>query len=93
MGEMAAEALGKYLEVRPMPADQQSDDIVFLNRFGKSLSRVSMFKMIKTQALLADVRVDFCRDHAFMSQHLLYYAEVCSVLDEMCGEGVPECVR
>ena len=41
LGEMAADALQNYLEVRPLPADSASDDLVFLNRFGKSLSRRS----------------------------------------------------
>ena len=87
MGEMAAEALGKYLEVRPMPADQQSDDIVFLNRFGKSLSRVSMFKMIKTQALLADIRKEIS-PHTFrhsFATHLIENGADLRVVQEMLG--------
>ncbi len=56
VGEMAADAVNAYLERRPQPFDAESDDIVFLNRFGRPLSRQSMFKMVKTMALLADVR-------------------------------------
>ena len=47
VGDMAVEALKNYLEVRPLPEDAESDDLVFLNRFGKAISRVSLFKIVK----------------------------------------------
>ena len=87
LGEIAAEALEKYLEVRPLPADPQSDDIVFLNRFGKSLSRVSMFKMIKTQALLANIRKEIS-PHTFrhsFATHLIENGADLRVVQEMLG--------
>ena len=56
LGEPAADAIRNYLEGRVAPADTASEDLLFLNRFGKSLSRVSMFNMIKVQALAAGVR-------------------------------------
>ena len=87
LGEMAAEALHNYLEVRPVPADKASDDFVFLNRFGKSLSRISMFKMIKTQALIADIRKDIS-PHTFrhsFATHLIENGADLRVVQEMLG--------
>ena len=84
---MAVEALKNYLEVRPLPADAESDDLVFLNRFGKSLSRVSMFKMIKTQALLADIRKEIS-PHTFrhsFATHLIENGADLRVVQEMLG--------
>jgi len=87
LGDMAAEALRNYLEVRPMPADADSDDLVFLNKFGKSLSRVSMFKMIKTQALLADIRKEIS-PHTFrhsFATHMIENGADLRVVQEMLG--------
>ena len=56
LGEMARDAIGAYLEDRGEPADHNADDILFLNRFGKPLSRVSLFKLVKNQALAAGIR-------------------------------------
>ena len=87
LGEIAAEALQNYLEARPAPADTASDDIVFLNRFGKSLSRISMFKMIKAQALLADIRKDIS-PHTFrhsFATHLIENGADLRIVQEMLG--------
>ena len=87
VGDMAVEALKNYLEVRPLPEDAESDDLVFLNRFGKSLSRVSMFKMIKTQALLADIRKEIS-PHTFrhsFATHLIENGADLRVVQEMLG--------
>ena len=87
LGDMAAEALQNYLEVRPIPADADADDLVFLNKFGKSLSRVSMFKMIKTQALLADIRKEIS-PHTFrhsFATHMIENGADLRVVQEMLG--------
>ena len=87
LGEMAAEAIQNYLEVRPVPADKASDDLVFLNRFGKSLSRISMFKMIKTQALIADIRKEIS-PHTFrhsFATHLIENGADLRLVQEMLG--------
>lgn len=87
LGEMAAEALRDYLEVRPHPAEPAADDLVFLNRFGKSLSRVSMFKMIKTCALLAGIRKEIS-PHTFrhsFATHLIENGADLRVVQEMLG--------
>ena len=55
LGEMAEDAVRKYLSVRPVPAGRAYEDMLFLNRFGKSLSRISVFNMIKRQALVCGI--------------------------------------
>ena len=55
MGDPAAEAVAAYLAVRPEPADAKSEDILFLNKSGKQLSRISVFNMVKKQAMLAGI--------------------------------------
>ncbi|MBR5499774.1 MAG: site-specific tyrosine recombinase XerD [Bacteroidales bacterium] len=87
LNEMAAESLKSYLDRRPEPADSESDDIVFLNRFGKPLSRQSMFKMIKAQALLADIRKEIS-PHTFrhsFATHLVENGADLRVVQEMLG--------
>ena len=87
VGEMAADAVNAYLERRPEPYDSKSDDLVFLNRFGRSLSRQSMFKMIKTQALIADVRKEIS-PHTFrhsFATHLLEGGANLRAIQEMLG--------
>ena len=87
LGEMAVEALEAYLAVRPEPADPVSSDLLFLNRFGRSLSRVSMFTMIKTQALAAGIRKEIS-PHTFrhsFATHLLEHGADLRVVQEMLG--------
>ena len=87
LNDMARSALEAYLDVRPLPADSYSDDLVFLNRFGRSLSRQSMFKMIKIQALLADVRKEIS-PHTFrhsFATHLVENGADLRVVQEMLG--------
>ena len=87
LNDMAADSLRAYLDRRPEPADSESDDIVFLNRFGRSLSRQSMFKMIKTQALLADIRKEIS-PHTFrhsFATHLVEHGADLRVVQEMLG--------
>lgn len=86
-GEMAADAVNGYLEHRPSPYDAKSDDLVFLNRFGRSLSRQSIFKMIKKQALIADVRKEIS-PHTFrhsFATHLVENGADLRLVQEMLG--------
>ncbi len=87
VGEMAMDAVMAYMERRPEPADDASSDLLFLNRFGRSLSRQSMFKMIKAQALIADIRKEisphtFC--HSFAT-HLVERGADLRLVQEMLG--------
>ena len=87
LNDMARAALEAYLDVRPIPADAESGDLVFLNRFGRSLSRQSMFKMIKVQALLADVRKEIS-PHTFrhsFATHLVEHGADLRVVQERLG--------
>ena len=87
LNDMAADALKAYLDVRPAPATADLGDVVFLNRFGNPLSRQSMFKMIKTQALLADIRKEIS-PHTFrhsFATHLVEHGADLRVVQEMLG--------
>ena len=87
IGEVAADAVNEYLAVRPDPAGTSFEDILFLNRFGKSLSRQSMFMMVKRQALLADVRTTIS-PHTFrhsFATHLVEHGADLRAVQEMLG--------
>lgn len=52
IGQMALDAIRNYLSARPAGFD---NDTLFLNRFGRQMSRVALFNMIKKQALMAGI--------------------------------------
>ena len=87
IGEMAVEAVKAYMDVRPDPYDSVSSDLLFLNRFGRSLSRVSMFTMIKKQAVAAGIRKEIS-PHTFrhsFATHLLEHGADLRMVQEMLG--------
>lgn len=87
VGGMAVEAFCAYLQVRPEPASPEFDDTVFLNRAGTSLSRISVFKMVKKQALLAGISKDIS-PHTFrhsFATHLIENGADLRVVQEMLG--------
>ena len=87
IGDMAIEALLIYLEARILPADRTSEDIVFLNRYGRPLSRISMFKTIRSLAQLAGIRRDIS-PHIFrqsFATHLIEHGADLRVVQEMLG--------
>jgi integrase/recombinase XerD len=87
LGAMAVEAVTEYLEVRPQPADGISSDILFLNRFGGRISRQSIFKMIKKQALAAGIRKDIS-PHTFrhsFATHLVENGADLRMVQDMLG--------
>ncbi|MBR6279701.1 MAG: site-specific tyrosine recombinase XerD [Bacteroidales bacterium] len=87
MGEAAAAAVRAYLPVRPEPADGPSEDILFLSKFGRPLSRISMFKMVKRQALAAGIRKEIS-PHTFrhsFATHLIENGADLRVVQEMLG--------
>ena len=88
IGDMAADAIMAYLEVREnFPYDRNNDDVLFLNRYGKSLSRVSMFKTVKTAVLLASIRKEVS-PHTFrhsFATHLVENGADLRVVQEMLG--------
>ena len=87
IGDMAIKALLIYLEARILPADRASEDIVFLNRYGRPLSRISMFKNIRSLAQLAGIRRDISPHifrHSFAT-HLIEHGADLRVVQEMLG--------
>ena len=86
IGEMAMEALEAYMEDRPAPA-AKADDLVFLNRFGKSISRVSLFKIVKKYTLAAGIMKEIS-PHTFrhsFATHLIEHGADLRVVQEMLG--------
>ena len=87
INETAVDCIAAYLDMRPVPATAEADDVLFLNRFGKQLSRQTIFKMIKRQALLADVRKEIS-PHTFrhsFATHLVEHGADLRVVQEMLG--------
>lgn len=86
IGEMAEAALDAYLPERTEPASG-CDDFIFLNRYGKPLSRVSMFNMVKKQTLMAGVTKEIS-PHTFrhsFATHLIENGADLRVVQEMLG--------
>lgn len=86
VGDMAADALDAYFAARPEPA-AGCDDVVFLNRFGRGLTRVSVFNMVKKQALLAGIRKEIS-PHTFrhsFATHLIENGADLRIVQEMLG--------
>ena len=84
VGVMAIEAVRGYMEARPVGSGCSS---VFVNRFGNPLSRVSIFKMIKKQALAAGVRKEIS-PHTFrhsFATHLIEKGAELRAVQEMLG--------
>lgn len=87
LGGMAADAFAAYLAVRPEPAAAEYADIAFLNRSGTPLSRVSVFNMVKRQAMLAGIRKEIS-PHTFrhsFATHLIENGADLRVVQEMLG--------
>ena len=87
IGEMAADAIQSYMEERFPPASRQYDDLLFLNRFGKPLSRVAIFKLVKKQAQAAGVHKEIS-PHTFrhsFATHLIENGADLRIVQEMLG--------
>lgn len=88
---MAVTAVKEYLQVRPQAETADADDLLFLNRFGRSLSRVSMFKTVKRLALLAGVRKVISPHtfrHSFATHLIENGADLRSVQDMLGHESI-----
>lgn len=86
MAPSTASAIMDYLSVRP-ESDAGCEDVLFLNRFGRALSRVSVFKMVKSVALVAGVDKNLS-PHTFrhsFATHLIENGADLRVVQEMLG--------
>ena len=86
LGEVAADALKAWLAAR-WDADPEFSDIVFLNKNGRPLSRVSMFNLVKKQALAAGI-VKEISPHTFrhsFATHLIENGADLRAVQEMLG--------
>lgn len=86
MAPSTASAIMDYLSVRP-ENDAGCEDVLFLNRFGRALSRVAVFKMVKSVALVAGVDKNLS-PHTFrhsFATHLVENGADLRVVQEMLG--------
>ena len=87
LGEPAADSFRAWLDIRPDPAEAAFQDSAFLNLRGTPLSRVSVFKMIKKQAMLAGVDKEIS-PHSFrhsFATHLIAGGADLRIVQEMLG--------
>ena len=87
LGEMAADAIVHYLPQRPSPASRAYEDYLFLNRFGKPISRVSLFNLVKQQAMAAGIDKEIS-PHTFrhsFATHLIENGADLRIVQEMLG--------
>lgn len=87
LGGMARDAIRDYLEVRGPAADRESSDILFLNRFGRALTRIAVFKMIKAYAVKAGISKEISPHtlrHSFAT-HLIENGADLRAVQEMLG--------
>ena len=87
IGEMGVTALREYIEARPAASDKASEDIVFLNRFASQTTRISLFKMIKKQALAAGITKTIS-PHTFrhsFATHMIERGADLRIVQEMLG--------
>lgn len=87
LGGMARDAIRDYLEVRGPAADRESSYILFLNRFGRALTRIAVFKMIKAYAVKAGISKEISPHtlrHSFAT-HLIENGADLRAVQEMLG--------
>ena len=87
LGEMAAGAIRNYLPARPEPSARAYEDILFLNRFGRPLSRVSVFNLVKERAMAAGIHKEIS-PHTFrhsFATHLIEGGADLRIVQEMLG--------
>lgn len=90
LGKKAVAAIGRYLErVRPQSAKKGASQELFLNRSGKRLSRISIWKLVKIYARRAKIKKPIkphLLRHSFATHLLERGADLRSV-QEMLGHA------
>ena len=87
VGSPALDAIGAYLSVRPSSDDSVLDNFLFHNRFGKPLSRISVFNMVKERAMAAGISKEIS-PHTFrhsFATHLIENGADLRLVQEMLG--------
>jgi len=87
MGGAAVEAYKAWISIRPDAAAPAYDDYAFLNRFGKPLSRISVFNIVKKSAVEAKITKEIS-PHTFrhsFATHLIENGADLRVVQEMLG--------
>ena len=87
LGEMAADAIRNYLPARPEPAARTFEDVLFLNRNGRPLSRVYVFDLVKDQAMAAGIQKEIS-PHTFrhsFATHLIEGGADLRIVQELLG--------
>ena len=87
LGEVAADAIRAYLPDRPNPKERKYEDYLFLNRFGTPLSRISIFNLVKDQAMAAGIQKEIS-PHTFrhsFATHLIENGADLRIVQEMLG--------
>ena len=86
LGEMAARAVEAYLPVRG-EAQRGCEDILFLSRSGRPLSRITVFELVKRQAMAAGIHKEIS-PHTFrhsFATHMIERGADLRVVQEMLG--------
>lgn len=89
MADATADSIADYMAVRPEPADAASEGILFLSRFRRQMSRISVFNMVKKQAMIAGITREIS-PHTFrhsFATHLIENGADLRAVQEMLGHA------
>ncbi len=87
VGDVALDAVKAYLAVRLEPKSGRDDDVLFISRVRKAISRVALFNIVKKYAMLAGITKEIS-PHTFrhsFATHLIENGADLRVVQEMLG--------